>query len=64
MEQENEERKPIAWFNANEQISIDIDECCGELIVIDYLKALRLKRDLTIAINDFNERIKEIYGTN
>jgi len=64
MGQENEERKPIAWFNGNEQISINIDECCGEIITLDYLKALRLKMDLTIAMNEFNERIKEVYGTN
>jgi hypothetical protein len=61
---ENDER--FAWFNGNNKISIgtidlneDILSDVPDYIQFDIIKALKLRNQLNVAINDYLETINE-----
>ena len=66
---ENDER--FAWFNGNNKISIgtidlneDILSDVPDYIQFDIIKALKLRNQLNVAINDYLEKIKELDENN
>jgi len=66
---ENDER--FAWFNGNNKISIgtiDLNEDTlldvPDYIQFDLIKAMKLRNELNIAINDYLETIKELDENN
>jgi|APGre2960657373_1045057.scaffolds.fasta_scaffold485201_2 hypothetical protein len=66
---ENDER--FAWFNGNNKISIgtidlneDILSDVPDYIQFDIIKALKLRNQLNVAINDYLETIKELDENN
>jgi hypothetical protein len=66
---ENDER--FAWFNGNNKISIgtidlneDILSDVPDYIQFDLIKAMKLRNQLNVAINDYLETIKELDENN
>jgi hypothetical protein len=64
---ENDER--FAWFNGNNKISIgtiDLDDESDvpDYIQFDIIKAMKLRNQLNVAINDYLETIKELDENN
>jgi hypothetical protein len=66
---ENDER--FAWFNGNNKISIgtidlneDILSDVPDYIQFDIIKAMKLRNQLNVAINDYLETIKELDENN
>ena len=64
---EKDER--LAWFNANNKISIgtiDLDDESDvpDYIQFDIIKAMKLRNQLNVAINDYLETIKELDENN
>ena len=64
---EKDER--LAWFNANNKISIgtiDLDDESDvpDYIQFDIIKAMKLRNQLNVAINDYLETMKELDENN
>jgi hypothetical protein len=64
-----ENDKRFAWFNANNKISIGTIDLDNESDVPDYIqfdiiKAMKLRNQLNVAINDYLETIKELDENN
>jgi hypothetical protein len=70
--EENNETERLAWFNANNLISIatlDLNKSlsleffdCGDFIQIDIMTAIKLRTQLTMAIQDAIDTMNEELG--